>query len=313
MLSHVNDDLSVWEIAHRWYGADPNGCRENGIPLKVQDLLRMLSKLLYQHEMQLSNKKGNAQWNYSFKIDWYDFQIDLATLPSGVVFQGYEVICVPDTISTDHFYDDAYNVYESNPARVPSTDTDRSCCFTSYGEKCKKDAYKLHEEYADRRSEYHIEKTKYLDKCFRDRVFDKKLLDNIFVGEDEIARVCVKNDWEFPEFWFGKPGSERYDDYKSFFDDSAIVKKPFSAELSIDTNEFVTKPDLERLKLFNIAALDAHNKYWKKYDKDNKKDEPNKNKIIDYLKKKYSHGLAIDDIERIQVIIRHPATLKNKK
>jgi len=313
MLSHVNDDLSLWEIAHRWYDADPNSSEGNSTPLNVQDLMRLLSKLLYQHEIQLSNEQGNPQWNYSFKIDWYDFQIDLAVLPCGVVFQSFEVICIPDTVNTDHFYDDAYNVYEIDPTRIPLTNTDRSCCFTSYGEKCKKDAYKWHEEYADRRSEYHIEKTKDLDKCFRDRIFDKKLLDNIFIGEDEIARICMKNDWEFPEFWFGKPGSERYDEYKSFFDDSITIKQPFSVKLIVDANEFVTKPDLDKLKLFNIAALDAHNEYWKEYDKNNKSDEPEKKEIIKYLKGKYSPRLAIDDIERIQIIIRHPSTLKNKK
>lgn len=38
----VSDYLSLWEVAHRWHGVDPNKTDASDLPLAVQDALRYL-------------------------------------------------------------------------------------------------------------------------------------------------------------------------------------------------------------------------------------------------------------------------------
>jgi len=38
----VNDDLTLWEIAHRWNNHDPDKFRLAGVPLEVKDSMRLM-------------------------------------------------------------------------------------------------------------------------------------------------------------------------------------------------------------------------------------------------------------------------------
>lgn len=56
MLESFAGQLSLWEIAHRWYDEDPN---HDGDPtLKVQDLLRFLTFEATKHMLQLCDGNG---------------------------------------------------------------------------------------------------------------------------------------------------------------------------------------------------------------------------------------------------------------
>lgn len=50
--------LSVWEIAHRWHGIDPNTTDPKNLPLNVQDTLRMLCQALLQQEIPACDQIG---------------------------------------------------------------------------------------------------------------------------------------------------------------------------------------------------------------------------------------------------------------
>lgn len=62
MLSHHLAALSVWEIAHRWHGYDPNTTDPHALPLEVQDRLRLLTRLMYEHDLNSCNEKGVENW-----------------------------------------------------------------------------------------------------------------------------------------------------------------------------------------------------------------------------------------------------------
>lgn len=63
MLTQPFDYLSIWEIAHRWLGQDPDS--GNQPPQDVRDLLRALTHLAWLHEIPICNDKGVEATNAS--------------------------------------------------------------------------------------------------------------------------------------------------------------------------------------------------------------------------------------------------------
>lgn len=49
----VSDYLSLWEVAHRWHGIDPNKTEPASLPLVVQDTLRYLCRAVLDGEIGL--------------------------------------------------------------------------------------------------------------------------------------------------------------------------------------------------------------------------------------------------------------------
>lgn len=47
----VSDYLSLWEVAHRWHGVDPN--KTPDLPLAVQDALRYICGALLNGDVPL--------------------------------------------------------------------------------------------------------------------------------------------------------------------------------------------------------------------------------------------------------------------
>lgn len=91
-------------------------------------------------------------------------------------------------------------------------------------------------------------------------------------------------------------------------------KKCSTFRLDVDESQFMTKPNLERLEVFNIAAIDAYDYFWKRYSKSERNTIPKAKKVVEYLKENYRDtDLTNDDFERIQVLIRHPDTYKGGK
>lgn len=52
------DHLSIWEIAHRWHGVDPNSSDPQALPLPVQDLLRVITNMQVRHSLPVLKKNG---------------------------------------------------------------------------------------------------------------------------------------------------------------------------------------------------------------------------------------------------------------
>lgn len=45
--------LSIWEVAHRWHGVDPNKTSPSDLPINVQDTLRYLCHAVLNGELTL--------------------------------------------------------------------------------------------------------------------------------------------------------------------------------------------------------------------------------------------------------------------
>jgi hypothetical protein len=79
--------LSIWEIAHRWSGHDPDHTDQNKLPLEVQDCLRSLTRALAVYEeFHVHSENGIKCCNPSdvVKIEEYNLdEPDLTTREEG--------------------------------------------------------------------------------------------------------------------------------------------------------------------------------------------------------------------------------------
>ena len=67
------DVFSLWEIAHRWHGEDPNVTDPKALPLTVQDTLRWLTRMMWRHELRICSKKGVEHDNANDQLSYRDF------------------------------------------------------------------------------------------------------------------------------------------------------------------------------------------------------------------------------------------------
>src|SRR5882724_1314072 len=80
--------LSVWEVAHRWHGMDPNTSDPKNLPLPVQDTLRALCKDLVEQAIPASNQMGDDFGTLSTGPRYDEWQ---SRATSAELHQGYEV------------------------------------------------------------------------------------------------------------------------------------------------------------------------------------------------------------------------------
>jgi len=72
--------LSIWEIAHRWTGHDPDHTDPKKLPLEVQDYLRCLTRALIHEEFHVHNENGIQYCNPSDVIGFDDYQSSVPDL-----------------------------------------------------------------------------------------------------------------------------------------------------------------------------------------------------------------------------------------
>lgn len=73
-LSEITNHLSLWEIAHRWHGADPHS--DATPPIEVQDWLREACLLIIDHEIHVSTAWGVEASNFRDRIPRHKFCAD---------------------------------------------------------------------------------------------------------------------------------------------------------------------------------------------------------------------------------------------
>lgn len=74
----VSDYLSLWEVAHRWHGVDPNKTDASDLPLAVQDALRYLCGLVLSGDVPLyvsdAVDASDGNGNYFREIRHYEVE-----------------------------------------------------------------------------------------------------------------------------------------------------------------------------------------------------------------------------------------------
>jgi len=69
----IIDVVSVWEFSHRYYNADPNTTDPRELPLNVQDMLRTITKLMFNHQISAFSEQGTRYKNYEDVISYDKF------------------------------------------------------------------------------------------------------------------------------------------------------------------------------------------------------------------------------------------------
>lgn len=89
------DVLSIWEIAHRWHGYDPNISDPKKLPLDVQDKLRFLTRRMAYHDLATCSPRGAVYQNDS-DIETLEeiisYQVDPDSLSGGerqTIYENY--------------------------------------------------------------------------------------------------------------------------------------------------------------------------------------------------------------------------------
>lgn len=55
-MTPISNNLSLWEISHRWFGVDPNKTDPENLPLEIQDSLRFLARLVLSERIPLMDE-----------------------------------------------------------------------------------------------------------------------------------------------------------------------------------------------------------------------------------------------------------------
>lgn len=176
--------LSIWEIAHRWHGFDPNVTNIKELPLDIQDKLRFLTLELAYLRYPLANSKG-----IEMKCEDY--------LPS------FEEFIVPE--------------YMSSSARVG--DDDSMAVIEIFEEDNdelnESERREIYSNWCDKVLSKQVEATENYSQCYKDRVYDKNLLSDHYITKWTFKKMCVDNGLDIPEFWFDLDAVEPFDSGQS--------------------------------------------------------------------------------------------------
>jgi hypothetical protein len=174
ILSDI-DHLSIWEIAHRWYACDPNISNPEGLPLQVQDILRLITVMQCRQELPVLKVSGVELKSERTFCDFENFQFepDLKTELGGN-------------------YDE---LTEEKIEQLSLT--------------IRKDAYF---EALDHWSEPHMQATEGLERCFKGREFNKEKLESIHLDRLAIQEFCQKKNMELPGFWFSEQEIKQFNE-----------------------------------------------------------------------------------------------------
>jgi|SRR3569623_389820 len=183
------DVLSVWELAHRWHDEDPNLTIPTALPLKVQDSLRFLTHLMYRHELSACSPAGIEYKNRNHAVSFEDFR---AHGPNDKA--------------------DAEDEGSVQSEAVPAADN------ADEGEKWEK--YSAYVEGLSRRHDKIVES---FEQCFRGRIYDKEMLDNVFVLRHVVGALCVQKKIPVPAFWF--PTDETVQEVQGYLEEKAQGRK----------------------------------------------------------------------------------------
>ncbi|NMT63648.1 hypothetical protein [Marinobacter orientalis] len=180
MLIEQMDHLSVWEVAHRWHGYDPNLTDPLTLPLPIQDTLRNITRQQFRHELSVCSTNGVVRKSRQ-------------TLPS------FEDFVIPEFTESEI---EEGSTDEGHPMKTVWL----SEAVNTLSEEDRQDRY---EEFSDNWTRRHDEAVKDFPRCFDQRVFRKADLEKVHVLRSDVLRLCELGNMALPAFWFSD--SERED------------------------------------------------------------------------------------------------------
>lgn len=102
----ASDNLSLWEVAHRWHDIDPNKTDPFNLPLVVQDTLRYLCGAALNGEISLFTSDtidaSDGRGNYFRKVRYHTIDELPPALQSCVFAREYEKSVLDDLLISRH-------------------------------------------------------------------------------------------------------------------------------------------------------------------------------------------------------------------
>lgn len=187
MLYADTDHLSVWEVAHRWHGFDPNTTNPSALPLEVQDTLRTITRMQFNHELKVCNKRGVILKDQRSLVDFENFLVPEST-QSDQSEQDEVDEATGETISVV-----VNELYEDPESGL--TDEQR------------RDRY---EEFADNWTKRHDELVRDVPKCFDGRVYEKEVLENVHIDKKAVKELSEFLQVPLPGFWFSESEAKQH-------------------------------------------------------------------------------------------------------
>ena len=181
MLHHI-EQLSIWEISHRWHDEDPNQPEKPSPSLVVQDTIRLIIKAIDNYDISICTPNGKERSNPKDFIDFEDFtppddwkdKFDTGHRPS---------------LDSDTEFDAALKELSIK------TGTDEIYDTEDY-------LWDLYNEYHRDWNRHHKNATDRLNEIIESRDFEKSVLESIHLNRENIAQLCRLYILELPRFWF---------------------------------------------------------------------------------------------------------------
>jgi hypothetical protein len=187
MLNADTDHLSVWEVAHRWHGFDPNTTDPNALPLAVQDTLRTITRMQFNHELKVCNKRGVILKDQQSLVDFENF-------------------LVPESTKSDQSEHDEVDEATGETVKVVVNELyeDPEAALT---DEQRLDRY---EEFADNWTKRHHKLVKDFPKCFDGRVYEKAVLENAHIDKKSVKELSESLQTPLPGFWFTESEAKQH-------------------------------------------------------------------------------------------------------
>lgn len=229
MLHPVMDHLSIWEVAHRWHGYDPNTTDPEALPLIVQDSLRTITRMQFTHELSVCSRKGVVRKS-------------LRSLPS------FDAFIVPEFLDA-----------ELETEQTKEGDTTLGLQLTeSANELNEEERQERYDEFSENWTQRHDEAVKEFPLCFDQRVFRKADLEKVHILRSDVIHLCELGGVPLPSFWFSETEQQEHQRYLETGDSGDSVRNRAARMKRDDIDAFWSRLDAKqkhRLLCREIATL----------------------------------------------------------
>jgi len=229
MLHSVIDHLSVWEVAHRWHGYDPNSTDPQALPLIVQDSLRTITRLQFTHELFVCSPQGVVRKS-------------LRSLPS------FDDFIVPELMESE---------VETGQTEDGCT-TQRLQLTESANNLSEDERQERYEDFSANWTRRHDEAVKDFPMCFDQRVFRKADLEKVHVLRSDVLHLCEIVGAPLPSFWFSEMEQQDHQRYLETGNSGDSVRNRAARMKRDDIDAFWSRLDSKqkhRLLCREIATL----------------------------------------------------------
>ena len=204
------DHLSVWEIAHRWNGEDPNLTDPARLPLPVQDTLRAIAHDLAYSSISVCNARGIQAKNPDECPSFENYWPSPGSRP--------RTENDPPPGPNDHWRPEGAEDLVAVPVEELTDDQ----------------LWEQYDEFQRNWGRRHWELVEGLDVVAKGEGFPKEKLKALHLTRSIVLKFCRLNEFELPEFWFTKAERTSFNQDESWYFDLPVQNAETSEEVELE-------------------------------------------------------------------------------